>query len=726
LWDAIAYRPAAGRDLRLDFLRGFAVFAMVVDHLGGPSPLQLLTGGNRFITSAAEGFVCISGLLVGLVYHRVAERDGLGTSIRRLLERALQLYVLAVGLTLILLPLSEMLDLPWAQGIDLRDPLALIMSIVTLHRTYYLVDVTLLYSLLLLLAPLALALMADGRSWVVLAISWLIWAGYQRYPEFFDFTWPIEGNYLFIIASWQVLFFTPMVLGFHRQRLFNASLRSQRILLALFGAGLVAILVLFHQLDPLLRDVQAVQGPIEGGSSVSLDILELVFSKGDVRIGRLVASVVVFGFLFLLTSACWVPLRRGLGWLLLPLGQNALYAYSVHVVVAAMLGLPVVQDNLVPSSSPKLSALLQLLGIGAILLAIRLRLLQPRRAHLRYWMASPIAVACGLLILLPTDPTPDLPGLAAAPTPQQGSSSTRAAHLFGTPVTRASVLETGARLAMTPVPLPPPAADLQPAPLVASDQPPASEFIGQTHGTFKELQFYSGALDRDMPYFLYLPPRYGTEGRRYPVLYMLHGGSADKGEWPAYGLVEAVDTLIDSKELHPMMVVMPQGDFSYWMNHVNGGPRWGDYVAFDLVRHIDASFRTLPDPDHRAIGGLSMGGHGALQLAFNHPDVFGVVGAHSPSLHPQTGLQAIAGEGEAFAQRDPITLAEHAPGLEHLQIWLDIGEDDPWRPRAQLLHDTLDQRGIEHTWQVLSGGHNGEYWERNLVTYLRYYDGVLN
>ena len=107
-----AYVSEDGRDLRIDLLRGLAVLAMVVDHIAGPSKLYLITGGNHFYTSAAEGFIFLSGLTVGLVYRRIAERQGLATAIRRLLGRAWTLYVLAVGLTLVMLPFSEVLQAP--------------------------------------------------------------------------------------------------------------------------------------------------------------------------------------------------------------------------------------------------------------------------------------------------------------------------------------------------------------------------------------------------------------------------------------------------------------------------------------------------------------------------------------------------------------------------------------------------------------------------------------
>lgn len=721
----LSYQPESARDLRLDLLRGFAVFAMVVDHLAGPSQLHLLTGGNRFFTSAAEGFIFISGLLVGLVYRRFADRDGLGPALRRLLGRALQLYVLAVGLTLIMLPASELLNLPWAQGIDLRNPVVLIVSIFTTHRTYYLVDVPLLYTLLLLVAPLALLLMVERRTWVVLAASWLLWIGYQVFPEEVDFPWPIAGNYLFYFSAWQVLFFTAMVIGYHHERLpsrLNSS-RWRLPLIAVLGIGFLGLLLLYRYTEPVIRALQSAQGPTEGGESIASTLVELLFAKGDLRIGRIIASAIVFSFVFLVTTEFWVPLRRGLGWLLLPLGQDALYAYSAHVIVALILGVCTVQLGLRLISSQGMNLAIQLISLALIWLAIRWRVLYPRREHLRRWMVSPGLLVVLWIVVLPLDPSPEMPGMAPPPAAQSAPGA-RAVRVFGTPIPRDRAREA-ARAGATPVPLPPPPAELRgPAPLPAGE-PRASEFVGRLQGAFRDLQFYSAALDREMSYFIYLPPNYATEGRRYPVLYMLHGGSADKDEWPAYGLIDSVDSLIDSKVIRPMIIVLPQGDFSYWMNHVNDGPRWGDYVAFDLVRHIDASFRSLPDPERRAIGGLSMGGHGALQLAFNHPNIFRAVGSHSPSLHEATTLP-IAGEGEEFASRDPVSLAAEAPDIYLLNIWIDIGEDDIWVFRADELHQALEQRGVAHEWSTRQGEHEAEYWQRNLVDYLIFYDKVLN
>src|SRR5713226_7749088 len=92
---------ASRRDLRLDLLRGFCIFAMVVDHFGGDSWLYAITGGNRFYVSAAEGFIFISGLIMGQAYRHKRDRSGLPAAMGEALLRARTLYVATVALTLI-------------------------------------------------------------------------------------------------------------------------------------------------------------------------------------------------------------------------------------------------------------------------------------------------------------------------------------------------------------------------------------------------------------------------------------------------------------------------------------------------------------------------------------------------------------------------------------------------------------------------------------------------
>ena len=162
------------------------------------------------------------------------------------------------------------------------------------------------------------------------------------------------------------------------------------------------------------------------------------------------------------------------------------------------------------------------------------------------------------------------------------------------------------------------------------------------------------------------------------------------------------------------------------MDNASGGPRWGEYLVRDLVGSIDANYRTLPSPASRAIGGLSAGAFAALSQAFSHPDVFGVVGGHSPSLRSDDGEIALLGHGDEFDARDPIFLAEHAAKLGNMRIWIDIGlNDDAWLARARLLRDALAKRGVEAEWQELPGAHDFEYWNSHIPEYVQFYGTAL-
>lgn len=237
--------------------------------------------------------------------------------------------------------------------------------------------------------------------------------------------------------------------------------------------------------------------------------------------------------------------------------------------------------------------------------------------------------------------------------------------------------------------------------------------------------YYSAALDRQLSYLVWLPPDYDADpAPRYPVLYLLHGIGGDNREWLGYGVDVAATCLLAAGRIPPYLIVLPQGDEAYWLNHADG-PRWGDAIADDLVAHVDATYRTIPDRASRAVGGLSMGGHGALQLAFNHPDVFGVAGAHSPTLRPRAETPYYFADAATFAKVDPITLARRASKLDTLDLWLDAGDADPWLPRIELLHETLEARAVAHAWHLWEGDHASEYWTAHVADYLTYYGDAL-
>lgn len=211
-------------------------------------------------------------------------------------------------------------------------------------------------------------------------------------------------------------------------------------------------------------------------------------------------------------------------------------------------------------------------------------------------------------------------------------------------------------------------AQAQPAGRVVADTVPAPSLAGNLLGD-----------PTAQPAFVYLPPGYDAEpDRRYATIYLLHGILDGPRVWvePVYDgmTIQAVmDSLIAVGEIRPAIVVMPNGSNAYggsmYMNSTVGGG-WGDFVARDLVAHVDAAYRTIAGAGSRAITGHSMGGLGAIRLAMHHPDVFSVAWAMNPCC-----LCCLGGE----------TPADHPvwrtlPGLDSpAAMWRRLeGEGDYW------------------------------------------------
>lgn len=278
------------------------------------------------------------------------------------------------------------------------------------------------------------------------------------------------------------------------------------------------------------------------------------------------------------------------------------------------------------------------------------------------------------------------------------------------------------------------------APLIGSASSPAVESIvpsaladvsattGVTLGKVGEATFHSDILDRDLLYRIYLPPGYESGSQRYPVLYLLHGNGTDVfAEWTDANRIGVIaDAEIAAGKIQPMIIVMPDGEHSYFMNHFGDGERWQDYLLDEFMPFVDANFRTIPDRAHRTIGGHSMGGTAALMLAFEHPELFVAVGAHSPSLHwTSEGGPEYFGPNDYYAQYNPLELAKTAQGLDTLRIWVDYGDEDPWLPAGEILQPALESRGIDPLWHIFTGNHYTSYWIDHGPEYLEYYSAAM-
>ena len=206
-----------------------------------------------------------------------------------------------------------------------------------------------------------------------------------------------------------------------------------------------------------------------------------------------------------------------------------------------------------------------------------------------------------------------------------------------------------------------------------------------------------------------MPPCYGLDGRVYPTLYMLHGGSFTENHWDQLGLDEAAEDGILSDLLPPVLIVMPGG--GTLTQSTSGGPySFEGIVLNELIPFIEANYCASPDADQRAIGGISRGGYWALEIAFRFPRMFASVGGHSVAL-----LDTFAGS-DINPQYTGIY-----NNLADLRVYLDIGAEDWVINNIRRLHEDMLAAGQAHTWVLNQGKHEDAYWSANLSDYLKWY-----
>ena len=296
------------------------------------------------------------------------------------------------------------------------------------------------------------------------------------------------------------------------------------------------------------------------------------------------------------------------------------------------------------------------------------------------------------------------------------------------------------------------------APLAAQRAVPAGRVVSAT--------FWSPIMTVRKVARVYLPPSYGAGQRRYPVVYYLHGASGSESDWTAKGHIDATMDSLVAAGLPEMIIVMPDGDDGWWTtwNALNDPgcardtsrresaasycvpwPKYDDYVARDLVAHVDSNYRTIADRAHRGVAGLSMGGYGAVSLALGYPDVFSAAASHSGVLSPLLGiphdgrpvpaaepedvyelhdrwpawlwpsLRLAVGEHDMFAStaRDPARniLRDERRGRPLPPLYVDVGVGDPFleENRAFVTHARAAGARVEyHEWP---GKHDWAYWQ---------------
>jgi len=244
------------------------------------------------------------------------------------------------------------------------------------------------------------------------------------------------------------------------------------------------------------------------------------------------------------------------------------------------------------------------------------------------------------------------------------------------------------------------------------DKPPALEI--------RQCAYYSRALGRNQQYGCWLPDDAGRGERRYPLMILLHGLNGDWRDWSQYSRI--------ARHLagQDIIVACPDGGNGWYTNAVNGGERYEDDIMGGLLPHLEASLPILPG-SARAIGGLSMGGYGAVKLALKYPREFRIAVSHSGAFDVTSRAQdhPVFGHVERDASfrrgEDLFWLAEQALcqlPTERPEICLDCGASDSLAEVNRRFSDHLNFIGYGHSYREMPGHHTWPYWDRAFRTIL--------
>jgi len=247
----------------------------------------------------------------------------------------------------------------------------------------------------------------------------------------------------------------------------------------------------------------------------------------------------------------------------------------------------------------------------------------------------------------------------------------------------------------------------------------------------------SPALGRALTYNIYLPTGYAeNKSVHYPVMYLLHGNDGFRNDWAVKGkLQRTVDTLVANGEIPPAIYVMPDANTNWY---VDLKEKMESAFINDLMPHVEKTYRTINTRDGRVIGGLSMGGYGALRFVLKYPEKFQAAALLSPAIYnPEPPTDSSARNVKVFAEPNtdgaysktvwqqynypPLMEAFLAKGIK-VPMYINSGDDDEFNIESQatLLYSQLRKAKQPAELRIVNGKHEWMVWESTLGDSLKY------
>ena len=244
----------------------------------------------------------------------------------------------------------------------------------------------------------------------------------------------------------------------------------------------------------------------------------------------------------------------------------------------------------------------------------------------------------------------------------------------------------------------------------------------------------SKILARSVSFCVVLPPSFdGDKTRHFPILYFLHGLGDNEQFFVHSGAWNLVEDMRDKGELKDFLIATPDARSTFYINARDGKERYEDFLVQEFFPYIEKHYRVAPGRANRAISGISMGGYGALHLAFRRPLLFSSVSAHSAALidrlpnflagtvsdSPRSrmlgGVFGNPPDPSFWEQNSPIVMARTA-NLTDLKIYFDCGDEDDFgfNSGAAALDKVLTSRRISHEFHIYPGRHDATYFAEHL------------
>jgi len=256
----------------------------------------------------------------------------------------------------------------------------------------------------------------------------------------------------------------------------------------------------------------------------------------------------------------------------------------------------------------------------------------------------------------------------------------------------------------------------------------------------------SKILAHPVNYCVVLPPSYAEDKtRKFPILYFFHGLGDNEQMFIHGGAFNLVQDLWERGQIGEFLIVTPNADATFYINSRDGKLRYEDFLAQEFLPGIEARYRVAPGRENRGVAGVSMGGYGALHLAFRHPQLFSAVSAHSPAIIdklPAFTAPAPAGAvrsrvlGATFGsppdpvfwdRNSPLTLAR-TTNLSGLKIYFDCGDQDDFgfESGTAALDKLLASRHIPHEAHIYPGRHDWQYFAEHLPASLEFHSRLFH